>query len=155
MRVRPVTEADAAILAVLNAHVHDLHVAAEPRLYRPTDSEEVEAWLRETLGAGRSEGLIAFENDEPLGQVIFSKVEHAGHALVHPHAYLMVDQIAVVPGFRRRGVGRALMEAVAERARALGLTQVQLDVRVHNDGARAFYESLGFGEVQRRLGLEV
>ena len=51
----------------------------------------------------------------------------------------------VAPSFRRKGVGRQLMEAAIDFARAHGgVTQIQLSVSASAPGARRLYESLGF-----------
>lgn len=50
----------------------------------------------------------------------------------------------VAPGARRFGVGRALIAAVLEWARAAGFARVYLDVGDHNDGAIALYARMGF-----------
>jgi GNAT superfamily N-acetyltransferase len=53
-----------------------------------------------------------------------------------------VQSVYVVPEFRRRGVGRALLQAVLEEARRLGLEHVT----VHsNDQATPLYHWVGFG----------
>jgi ribosomal protein S18 acetylase RimI-like enzyme len=58
--------------------------------------------------------------------------------------FLFVDEIYVLSGHRRRGVGRALMEAAIQRAATLDLAGVRLLSRPENHGAEAFYASLGF-----------
>jgi len=51
----------------------------------------------------------------------------------------------VAPAFRGRGIGRALLEAVIARAKALpGLRQLNLTVTASNAAARALYRSCGF-----------
>jgi len=50
----------------------------------------------------------------------------------------------VDPGFRRTGVGRALVDAVMARARAVGKRRVVLHVVADNTGARGLYERAGF-----------
>lgn len=54
--------------------------------------------------------------------------------------------VAVDPGYRRRGVGRALIQKALERLRKEGATAVRLEARKSNLGARAFYTALGFKE---------
>ncbi|TDA31980.1 MAG: ribosomal-protein-alanine N-acetyltransferase [Hadesarchaea archaeon] len=54
--------------------------------------------------------------------------------------------IAVDPEYRRRGVGRALIQRALERLRKEGATAVRLEARKSNLGARAFYSVLGFKE---------
>lgn len=51
----------------------------------------------------------------------------------------------VAPEARGRGVGRALLSAVIERARSLaGLEQIVLDVVTVNEAARSLYRAQGF-----------
>lgn len=55
-----------------------------------------------------------------------------------------MDGIFVDASGRGMGVGTALLQAVADAARARGLDQVQLDVIDTNPRARALYERMGF-----------
>jgi ribosomal protein S18 acetylase RimI-like enzyme len=52
--------------------------------------------------------------------------------------------IAVVPGERRRGVGRALLERLLTAAAEQGFAAVSLSVARSNLAARHLYESCGF-----------
>jgi ribosomal protein S18 acetylase RimI-like enzyme len=51
--------------------------------------------------------------------------------------------LAVAPGHRRRGLGRALMEAAEGWLWERGAPKIQLMVREGNDAALGFYEALG------------
>jgi len=53
-------------------------------------------------------------------------------------------------GARRRGVGRALCEAVLGWSREMRCERIRLEVRASNPAVR-LYEGLGFREVGRRL----
>ena len=64
------------------------------------------------------------------------------------HAHL--NLLAVQPGFRRQGVGRQLLEWLEASARTAGIFTVNLELRSTNDGARAFYEKLGFKSAGRK-----
>jgi ribosomal-protein-alanine N-acetyltransferase len=55
-----------------------------------------------------------------------------------------VHNLAVHPAWRRRGIGRSLLEAIISEARGLGLRRVTLEVRKSNQVAQRLYESLGF-----------
>ncbi len=59
-----------------------------------------------------------------------------------------VGGMGVVPGGRRRGTGRALMEALLAQARLRAVTEVVLEVLEQNAPAIALYESLGFRRVR-------
>jgi ribosomal-protein-alanine N-acetyltransferase len=61
-----------------------------------------------------------------------------------------VFSIGVAPPQRRRGVGRALMDAVAGVAGVRGARHIYLEVGVDNPGARALYGKVGYELVGRR-----
>ena len=52
-----------------------------------------------------------------------------------------IGRMAVMPAWRRRGVGRALLAAVLQRARDQGMSEVHLSAQTHAVG---FYASHGF-----------
>lgn len=56
----------------------------------------------------------------------------------------VISNVAVLPDYRRQGIGRALMQAAVDDARAQGGRYVMLQVRHDNKGAKTLYESLGF-----------
>lgn len=58
--------------------------------------------------------------------------------------------IAVDPLHQRRGMGRALLEAVVALARREKVRRCHLEVRESNARARAFYGAAGFRECGRR-----
>jgi ribosomal-protein-alanine N-acetyltransferase len=60
--------------------------------------------------------------------------------------------LAVDPGARRRGLGRALVAAFTERAAAAGARHGWLEVAAGNEGARALYATTGWTEAGRRRG---
>lgn len=63
-----------------------------------------------------------------------------------------ITNVAVLPGFRRRGAGRALVCALLAAAQELALDRLLLEVRVSNAPAIALYEALGFSPLGVRPG---
>lgn len=55
-----------------------------------------------------------------------------------------LEDIYVRDSARGRGVGRALVEGAAERARARGCRRIELDVNEDNEPALMLYRSCGF-----------
>jgi ribosomal-protein-alanine N-acetyltransferase len=55
-----------------------------------------------------------------------------------------VGSIAVLPEYRRHGLGRQLMEILLAVCRETGTPDTFLEVRVSNEPAIALYKSLGF-----------
>jgi len=60
---------------------------------------------------------------------------------------LAIEEVAVLPDYRRAGVGRALVQFALQR----GARSALLSVSEENRAARAMYRSLGFTQTARRL----
>jgi ribosomal-protein-alanine N-acetyltransferase len=82
--------------------------------------------------------LAATSGGELQGYLICSRYDQALHLM----------NIAVDPELRRRGIGRALIDEMIERAGQDA--NFTLEVRVSNAGAIALYESYGFRAVGTR-----
>jgi diamine N-acetyltransferase len=88
-----------------------------------------------------------YADDEPAGFVLtYEDPEGEGYHLWR----FMVDG-----RHQRLGVGRRAMELLLERWRGLGAPAGSLSVVEGNDGAIAFYESLGFQLTGEREGAEL
>ena len=55
-----------------------------------------------------------------------------------------INNVAMRPQFRGRGIGTALLLHVLTEARNLGARRATLEVRASNEGARRLYDRLGF-----------
>jgi ribosomal-protein-alanine N-acetyltransferase len=75
---------------------------------------------------------------------------YAGLALQLPEAW--VQNVAVRRTAQRRGVGRALLEALLDEASRAGATVVLLEVAVDNAPAQKLYATYGFEPVGMRRG---
>lgn len=75
---------------------------------------------------------------------------YSDYWLVYDEVHLL--NIAVHPDFRRRGIGRLMVERVLEAGRQIHGRQVILEVRRSNQAARKMYDGLGFEMVGVRKG---
>lgn len=82
------------------------------------------------------EGFFVAEAD---GKVV-------GYVIASSHDGEIVS-ISVLPEFRRRGIGRRLMEEAMEYLEEKGVRRIELIVGVGNVEAIRFYEGLGFKKV--------
>ena len=67
---------------------------------------------------------------------------YGGFAHVEDEAHIM--NIGVSPKYRRQGIGSAILNAILEKSRELGIRAVTLEVNDANVGAIALYEKAGF-----------
>jgi|GEM_PF-76976 len=91
-------------------------------------------FLQELEDVAFSKSFVALQGRELAGYIISWFLRFEVHVL----------NIAVAPGARHRGVGRALMEFVVDRARSGSKELVTLEVRPSNSVAKQLYESMGF-----------
>lgn len=133
-------EADAAgMLAVLDSYAADEMGGTAPldpevrRRLIPALREQTNALVLLALDAGVAIGLA---------NCFFGFSTFAARPLLNVH------DLAVLPAFRGRGVGRALLHAAEQRARARGCAKLTLEVREDNAGARALYQAQGFRDFE-------
>lgn len=101
-----------------------------------------EQW-RQILNSAHSRGgcLVAIEGDDPIAYSRFYPSEDSDN---DPHRVVTIGSIYVNPESQRRGIGRQLMEEVLVAAKKHGYTEATLHVLLGNEGARKFYEFLGW-----------
>jgi len=95
--------------------------------------------------------LVAVDGFQPVGAAWYRlfKAEASGYGFFDAQTPELT--IAVVPSRRGRGLGRELLEALLEQARADGYARVSLSVEPDNP-ALHLYEREGFRKVDERGG---
>jgi ribosomal protein S18 acetylase RimI-like enzyme len=129
--------------------MHEHHRAGRPRAadvraFRSGD----EAWARrrehyrDLLAGGHGHLLLAEDGGRAIGYAVVSEV--GSQATLETGARMAeLESLAVLPGSRRAGVGSALMAAVHELVRELGIGELMLYVMDGNESAMRFYERYG------------
>jgi ribosomal-protein-alanine N-acetyltransferase len=130
-------------LAVRPTVAFDLDVLAELHAEAFADAQD-QTWTRESiatlLAMPGAFGLIGSIDGAPAGLII-ARVA-AGEA--------EILTLGVVPGARRRGLARLLLDEAAGRAAAEGAERLFLEVAEDNLPAQALYIHAGFAKVGRR-----
>ena len=90
------------------------------------------------------------DKDEVLGYCFCQMQQIKGIANMHDRKTLYIDDLCVDGAARGQHVGKQLYDYVIQYARQQGCDNVTLHVWQGNDGARAFYEAMGFG-IQKTL----
>jgi GNAT superfamily N-acetyltransferase len=127
-------EHESAVLELLDAYARDPTGGGQPL------TEDVRTRLIPALREHPTTVvLLAFDGVRPVGIATC----FLGFSTFAARPLLNLHDLAVVPDCRRRGVGRELLLAVEEKARALGCTKVTLEVLEANP-ARQLYEAMGY-----------
>lgn len=131
------------------AAIGDLRVAAYQADGFLSDASGYGATLR-TLGTdGTGQILTAVADGRLLGTVMLQLPPHAGQVVRGPDE-AEVRALAVAPEAQGRGVGRALLRAVTERAARSGVRHLVLSTQSSMDAARHLYAAAGFGRLPDR-----
>ncbi len=69
-------------------------------------------------------------------------IAYGGYAHIIDEAHIM--NIAVAPTYRKSGIGQSIVEYLISDAKSRGIVAMTLEVKSHNDAAKALYEKLGF-----------
>lgn len=95
--------------------------------------------------------LLTFFGVDGISSVL-SRAQELSSLIPKPQSNaLPIGHIAVVDGYRRRGVAQALLNALYEQARRLGRQMLELDVEADNNGAIALYLAAGYKIVGRHV----
>ncbi|KHK89653.1 GNAT family N-acetyltransferase [Novosphingobium malaysiense] len=127
-----------AVVTLLDAYARDPMGGGEP--LDDSVRKRLVAALNAFPGAF---SLLAFdgaEGDEPVGLANC----FTGFSTFAARPLINIHDLAVLPGLRGRGIGRALMQAVEDEARARGACKVTLEVLGGNERAKALYAALGY-----------
>lgn len=134
LSVRPARPADAQSIAAL---ISGLGFESSP-----ADVEKRLAGLKK----GRETPLVAEQNG-----VIGVLAWHVTPVLHRPKPVGRITMMVVADGERRRGVGRALVEAASAEMRSKGCGLTEVTSNVDLSGAHGFYRRLGFERTSYRF----
>jgi GNAT superfamily N-acetyltransferase len=108
-------------------------VVAVPPYIKQYGPEEVEP--RAYVGSSDKTVFFAYVDNALAGQIRLWK---------HWNNYAYIDDIAVEPEYRGRGIGRALIERTVEWAKSKELPGIMLETQDNNVAACQLYERCGF-----------
>lgn len=135
--LRPATAADAPMLAET---IRTIFGAYEGALNPPSSAPNETA---ETVAAkiAKGGGLLAYVDEQFAGCVLFYPDD----------GRVYLGRLAVLPDYRKHGIGGALVHAVEGWARDAGFPAVILAVRIVLPKNRAFFEKHGYRVVEEKF----
>ena len=150
--IRSAAAAEYERLSMLWKDVDHLHRQGLPYIFREPDEVWPNRSAVEALILGPdSTILVAETNNEIVGFVALLVRQVRRTPIRRERCYVEIDNMAVDPRYRRRGIGRALVRAAEVWAAQRGITVLQLNVYEFNDAAARLYEAEGFETVYRGM----
>jgi ribosomal protein S18 acetylase RimI-like enzyme len=139
-------------IQIVEADYHDAEQRyAIPRL--------LNAYARDLLGFRKAlddevlQNLVSGLEKFPTAIVLLARVEDAyvgmaicylGFSTFNAQPLINIHDFMVLKEYRKRGIGRALLQAVERIARERQCCKITLEVQMKNAAARAIYQSFGF-----------
>jgi ribosomal protein S18 acetylase RimI-like enzyme len=138
--IRPATPADEPAVLTLT---HELADFAVPPWRTADEIRQADLpILRAALATTPPDQLLLVAQDHGRMQGFVYAVTNRDYFTGELHAY--VEDLAIAPDARGKGVARQLMGAVEEWARAQGYRRIRLAVWAQNERARGLYEHIGY-----------
>jgi ribosomal protein S18 acetylase RimI-like enzyme len=152
--IRPAAARDVPGVAALWSAIHAHHAPLDPQFeVRPDAERALAALLDDEL---READIAVFVAESASELVGFCAVRpRPAPALLVETGRAEITELYVRDADRRRGVGRALVDAALDWVRGRGIERVEVRVAARNAEGQAFWRELGFGDLmdvlQRRL----
>ncbi len=120
------------------------------RSFQPEDeSQVIDLWRQCKLDAPQNDPRIDIQRKQKVNPEWFLLGEMEGRIVASCMAGYeghrgWINYLAVLPAYRRCGIGTRMMQAAEERLNAAGCPKINLQVRQANTDVIAFYESIGY-----------
>lgn len=101
------------------------------------------------------ETFLVAEMDGEIQGYVMCRIERgwSKKGKLSPAKLCHIVSVAVMEGYRRRGIGRELIvQAMGRGRRIYNCNEGYLEVRISNDAAINLYDGLGFSKVKRNYG---
>ncbi len=144
--IREASREDVDAVADLVARLKTLNEELDPS-FRTSQRlrEEARRYVEESLSDPKARLIVAAVGDEVVGLL---RLVFIDRVFYEPRIKALITDLYVKPGYRRRGIGRLLVEYAVDVARREGAGIISAVFPEGNVIARRFYEELGFRVLQ-------
>lgn len=151
-RVRVATSSDHEAACSLLAAADELHRVNVPWLFRkPALDPRTKEFFAGLLNGEDSTVLVAEAAGQLVGVATALLRSAPDFALFVTQRWAVLDNLAVLESWRRRGVGTSLTRDAERWARSRGASWLELGVYDFNEAARSFYQAMGYAPVLTKL----
>lgn len=84
--------------------------------------------------------FLAYDGDKAIGIALCFR----GFSSFHAKPLINIHDLAVLPEYRGHGIGKRLLDTVADHGRQIGCCKLTLETQEHNSKAQKLYGSVGF-----------
>ena len=152
--VRIAKPEDAERINELRRQVNELHVNGRPNHFKAGFNQELQDHVYMYLTGGIGYAAVEEKDGVIRGMVLVDYIDRPESPYRYAERFAHIAEICVDEQYRRRGVGKRLLDFVKADAKEKGFSRIELDVWAFND-ALAFYEAEGYTVFRRYLELKL
>jgi GNAT superfamily N-acetyltransferase len=132
--IRPIRPGEGAVLLTMVRALAQSHGFLDKHTAKADDLERALFAPNPIVGC-----LLALLNGEPAGCAFW----HRSFATSRGREVMYLEDLAVLPDYRRKGIARALLKGLAVEAKKRGFPSIYWLMMGWNDEARALYAQVG------------
>ncbi len=152
LNIRIACEADLDQICCLSDEINADHYANMPRFFlKPQGTMRDRAFWRGFIDREQAMIYVAEQDSLIIGFIASNIIDSSSVSFLVPMLKCHISTIVVEKSRRMNGVGRQMVEFMANVAATLGASNLSLDVMGFNSSAYAFYEAMGFAVFSTKL----
>ena len=153
MKIRLLEDKDIPQVLEICREMREHHRRILGGYFKPIDEDYERSSLAKALDDENSSIYVAETEDGKIAGMVQAAFEVRPY--LEQESFCHIGGLGVLPGYRRRGIAKALMDRVFEACRARKITEVTLGVFNRNTVAYKFYEDLGFLPLEQKMKLDL
>ena len=153
MKIRLLEDKDIPQVLEICREMREHHRRVLGGYFKSIDEDYERSSLAKALDDEDSPVYVAETEDGKIAGMVQAAFEVRPY--LEQESFCHIGGLGVLPGYRRRGIAKALMDRVFEACRARKITEVTLGVFNRNTGAYKFYEDLGFLPLEQKMKLDL
>lgn len=135
----------------LREQVNEVHVNGRPDIFRADGWPLIESNIYTRFDEDSSGVIVADMDDEIVGFAVVQYISRPETSFSKARRFYHIEEFGVDENHRRKGIATSLINFAKEDAKKLGFERVELNMWEFNEGALAFYESVGFKTFRRYM----
>lgn len=136
---------------IIRKQVNEVHVNGRPDIFRADGWQLIEPFVYTRFDEENSGVIVAAIEEKIVGFAVVQYISRPESPFNKERKFLHIEEFGVEESHRRKGVATAIIDFIKEDAKKRGFKKIELDMWEFNDGALAFYESVGLKTFRRYM----
>lgn len=155
IRIRFAEEKELDRINELRKQVNDIHVAGKPEVFKEGFHEDLRNFIHVIWNDPEQKIVVADSGGTICGFAVLHHIQKDENPFMYERDFLDIDEFCVDASYRRQGAASKMISFIRDYAREQGFRRIELNMWEFNEGALAFYESVGFQTYRRYMEMMI